>query len=180
MYRYWRWNWFCHDKRRHTFSKIWLWCHQLLTWLNRKLTRTPRVCPDKHLTSSCDYIWSIFVCNEQCDFSSVFNMFISMIIIMLWINNCYQYVIVRMEIKQTKTYYTYVVKLSSGPNMIWQNGSQPWRKTRLNKTTWTSKSRKYYFIKCIVPDDELLYVPYTGLECRDQGFFYNKTHDLCP
>ena len=31
-------------KRRPTFTKIWLWRHQLLTWLNRKLTRTPSVC----------------------------------------------------------------------------------------------------------------------------------------
>ena len=40
----------CHDKRRQAFSKIWLWHHQLLTLLNRKLTRTPSFCSHKNLS----------------------------------------------------------------------------------------------------------------------------------
>ena len=37
-------------KKRQAFSKIWLWRHQLLTWLNRQLTRTPIFCSDKNLS----------------------------------------------------------------------------------------------------------------------------------
>ena len=40
----------CHDKRRQAFSKIWLWRHQLLTWLNRMLIRAPSFCSYKNLS----------------------------------------------------------------------------------------------------------------------------------
>ena len=37
-------------KKRRAFSKIPLWRHQLLTWLNRKLTWTPSFCYYKNLS----------------------------------------------------------------------------------------------------------------------------------
>ena len=37
-------------KKRQAFSKIPLWRHQLLTWLNRKLTWTPSFCYYKNLS----------------------------------------------------------------------------------------------------------------------------------
>ena len=53
---------YCHDKKRQAFSKIWLWRHQLLTWLNWKLTRTPSFCSDKNLSLIITWNYCFILC----------------------------------------------------------------------------------------------------------------------